>query len=137
MGDWDLVRKLMEQEGDVLFWRVMLRPGGPPLFGTWKGTPLFGLPGNPVSSLVVFHTPVSPWISNSLGYHEEMGPRLSQRVSVKLEDSITGAPGSYVSGESEQDQRMVSCWHPPTPIKGVENLHSMVAHNGLTFTTGY
>jgi molybdopterin molybdotransferase len=132
MGDWDLVRKLMEQEGDLLFWRVMLRPGGPPLFGTWKGTPLFGLPGNPVSSLVVFHTLVSPWISNSLGYHEEMGPRLSQRVSVKLEDNITGAPGKLclrrIRIRSENGELLASTH----THQGSGNLHSMVAHNGLT-----
>ena len=132
MGDWDLVRKLMEQEGDVSFWRVMLRPGGPPLFGSWKGTPLFGLPGNPVSSLVVFHTLVSPWISISLGYHEEMGPRLSRRVSVKLEDNITGAPGKLclrrIRIRSENGELLASTH----THQGSGNLHSMVAHNGLT-----
>ncbi|MGB2029360.1 MAG: gephyrin-like molybdotransferase Glp [Candidatus Poseidoniaceae archaeon] len=54
MGEWDLVRRLMEEEGDLRYWRVKIRPGSPPLFGLWKGTPLFGLPGNPVSSHVVF-----------------------------------------------------------------------------------
>ena len=44
MGEWDLVRKIMEEEGEISFWRMKLRPGGPPLFGTWKNTPLFGLP---------------------------------------------------------------------------------------------
>ena len=93
MGEWDLVRKIMEEEGDISFWRIKLRPGGPPLFGTWKGTPLFGLPGNPVSSLVVFHVLVAPWVAKSQGYHPEMGPRLSQKVSVKLEENVSGAPG--------------------------------------------
>ena len=50
MGDFDFVRKLMEDEGELHFWKVAMRPGGPPLFGRWKGTPLFGVPGNPVSS---------------------------------------------------------------------------------------
>ena len=93
MGEWDLVRKIMEEEGRISFWRMRLRPGGPPLFGTWKGTPLFGLPGNPVSSLVVFHVLVASWISRSLGYHDEMGPSLSERVSVRLESDVSGAPG--------------------------------------------
>ena len=132
MGDWDLVRKLMEQEGEVSFWRVMIRPGGPPLFGSWKGTPLFGLPGNPVSSLVVFHTLVSTWISRSLGYHEEMGPRLSQRVSVKLEDDVMGAPGKLclrrIRIRSENGELLASTH----THQGSGNLHSMVAHNGLT-----
>ncbi len=62
MGEWDLVRKIMEDEGDIHFWRVKLRPGSPPLFGLWKNTPIFGLPGNPVSSHVVFRMLVGPWI---------------------------------------------------------------------------
>ena len=64
MGDWDLIRKIMEEEGDIHFWRIKLRPGSPPLFGKWKDTPIFGLPGNPVSSHVVFRMLVGPWIRN-------------------------------------------------------------------------
>ncbi len=132
MGEWDLVRKIMEEEGDISFWRMKLRPGGPPLFGTWKGTPLFGLPGNPVSSLVVFHVLVAPWIEKSLGYHQEMGPRLSQKVSVKLEENISGAPGKLclrrIRIRSEKGQ-LLATTHTH---QGSGNMHSMVAHNGLT-----
>ena len=66
MGEWDFVRKLMETEGDLTFWRVKIRPGSPPLFGHWKGTPMFGLPGNPVSSHVVFRMLVVPYLRGSL-----------------------------------------------------------------------
>ena len=66
MGEWDFVRKLMEEEGDVSFWRVRIRPGSPPLFGHWNGTPMFGLPGNPVSSHVVFRMLVTPYLRSSL-----------------------------------------------------------------------
>ena len=64
MGEWDLVRKIMEEEGDLDFWRIKLRPGSPPLFGSWNQTPIFGLPGNPVSSHVVFRMLVAPYIRN-------------------------------------------------------------------------
>lgn len=66
MGEWDFVRKLMEEEGDVAFWRVRIRPGSPPLFGHWNETPMFGLPGNPVSSHVVFRMLVTPYLRDSL-----------------------------------------------------------------------
>ena len=66
MGEWDFVRKLMETEGDIVFWRVKIRPGSPPLFGHWKNTPMFGLPGNPVSSHVVFRMLVVPFLRGSL-----------------------------------------------------------------------
>ena len=132
MGEWDLVRKIMEEEGDISFWRMKLRPGGPPMFGTWKGTPLFGLPGNPVSSLVVFHVLVAPWIAKSLGYHPEMGPRLTQKVSVKLEENVSGAPEKLclrrIRIRSENGQ-LLATTHTH---QGSGNMHSMVAHNGLT-----
>lgn len=132
MGEWDLVRKLMEEEGELSFWRMRLRPGGPPLFGKWKATPLFGLPGNPVSSLVVFHVLVAPWISKSLGYHDEMGPSLSDRVSVRLESDVSGAPGKLclrrIRIRSEGGE-LIATTHTH---QGSGNIHSMVSHNGLT-----
>jgi molybdopterin molybdotransferase len=84
MGDWDLVRKIMQEEGDLKFWRVKLRPGSPPLFGMWKGTPIFGLPGNPVSSHVVFRMIVAPWLRHSTS---ATGP-IETKVRVKLADKV-------------------------------------------------
>ncbi len=132
MGEWDIVRRIMEEEGDLSFWRMMIRPGGPPLFGTWRGTPLFGLPGNPVSSLVVFHVLVAPWIARSLDYHNELGPSISRRVSVLLEEDIPGAPGKLclrrIRIRSDNGQ-LLATTHTH---QGSGNMHSMVAHNGLT-----
>ena len=132
MGDWDLVRKIMEEEGSISFWKMKLSPGGPPLFGSWRETPWFGLPGNPVSSLVVFHTLVAPWISRSLGFHPDLGPRISQRVSVELEDDIKGAPGKLCLRRiriRSENGRLLATTHTH---QGSGNIHSMVAHNGLT-----
>ncbi len=84
MGDYDLVRKIMQEEGDLKFWRVKLRPGSPPLFGMWKGTPIFGLPGNPVSSHVVFRMIVAPWLRHSTSAN---GP-IETPVRVKLADKV-------------------------------------------------
>ena len=84
MGDWDLVRKIMEEEGDLHFWRVKLRPGSPPLFGLWNNTPIFGLPGNPVSSHVVFRMLVAPWIRHTT---QASGP-IEPRVYAKLATSV-------------------------------------------------
>ena len=132
MGKWDLVRRLMEEEGNLSFWRVKIRPGGPPLFGTWKETPLFGLPGNPVSSHVVFISLVAPWLSHCMEAHPENGPSLTDRVRVKLTEGIKGAPGKLcmrrIRIEAEEDG-LVATTHTH---QGSGNIHSMVAHNGLT-----
>jgi molybdopterin molybdotransferase len=60
MGKYDFMRDLLLGQGRVSFWKVRLRPGGPAMLGGWHGLPVFGLPGNPVSSLVVFQVIVRP-----------------------------------------------------------------------------
>ncbi|WP_202912882.1 molybdopterin molybdotransferase MoeA [Deinococcus kurensis] len=60
MGKYDFMRDLLVEQGRVSFWKVRMRPGGPAILGGWNGLPVFGLPGNPVSSLVVFHVIVRP-----------------------------------------------------------------------------
>ncbi|WP_407569928.1 gephyrin-like molybdotransferase Glp [Deinococcus altitudinis] len=63
MGKYDFMRDLLLEQGRVSFWKVRLRPGGPAMLGGWRGLPVFGLPGNPVSSLVVFQVIVRPAIT--------------------------------------------------------------------------
>ncbi len=67
MGKYDFVRDLLFGEGRVHFWKVAMRPGGPALFGEWRGLSVFGLPGNPVSSMVVFLLLTEAWFHKSLG----------------------------------------------------------------------
>ncbi|MDE1147746.1 MAG: molybdopterin molybdotransferase MoeA [Azospirillaceae bacterium] len=53
VGEYDLVRKVLDAQGLVLdFWKIAMRPGKPLMFGRMGATPVLGLPGNPVSSLV-------------------------------------------------------------------------------------
>ncbi len=55
VGKKDLVKKCLEDLGmKTKFWKVKVKPGKPILFGLLNGTPVFGLPGNPVSSYVCF-----------------------------------------------------------------------------------
>ncbi|AFV76767.1 molybdenum cofactor synthesis domain protein [Thermus oshimai JL-2] len=54
MGAYDVVRRVLEEEGEVVFWKVRQQPGGPLLLARLRGVPVLGLPGNPVSSLVTF-----------------------------------------------------------------------------------
>ncbi len=70
MGERDFVRMLLEQEGSVHFWRIRVRPGGPPILGTLHGQTLFGLPGNPVSSLVIFRVVVKAALYQRWGITE-------------------------------------------------------------------
>ncbi len=61
VGDYDLVKQVFAEIGDINFWKVRIKPGKPVAFGRLgKSTNFFGLPGNPVSSLVTFRLFVQP-----------------------------------------------------------------------------
>ena len=132
MGDFDIVRKIMELEGEINFWRIKMRPGGPPIFGNWKKTPIFGLPGNPVSSHLVFLMIVCPWFRASFQADENSKPSLGRKVHVKMLDKVKGAPEKLCLrrikiSNSEKGLIATTLTH-----QGSGNIHSMVAHNGVT-----
>lgn len=60
VGEADFVRPLMARLGEVLFWKIAMRPGRPMAFGRAQGAWLFGLPGNPVAVMVTFYEFVRP-----------------------------------------------------------------------------
>ena len=61
VGDYDLVKQVFAEIGDINFWKVRIKPGKPVAFGRLgKHCNFFGLPGNPVSSLVTFFLFVRP-----------------------------------------------------------------------------
>jgi molybdopterin molybdotransferase len=55
VGEADFIRQLMAKLGEVLFWKIAMRPGRPMAFGRIGKATLFGLPGNPVAVMVTFH----------------------------------------------------------------------------------
>ncbi len=76
VGAYDFVRQVLEARGTrFLFWRVRQRPGKPLAFGVLGHRPVFGLPGNPVSSAVCFEQYVRPALAQMLGRREVVRPR--------------------------------------------------------------
>ncbi|QFT94835.1 Molybdopterin molybdenumtransferase [Roseovarius sp. THAF9] len=70
-GDEDHVSALLNETGAMSQWRIAVKPGRPLALGLWKGTPVFGLPGNPVAALVctlVFARPAMGLLSGQ-GWH--------------------------------------------------------------------
>ncbi len=53
-GDEDHVRRAIEASGRLVFWRLAIKPGRPAAMGMVRGTPVLGLPGNPVAAVVTF-----------------------------------------------------------------------------------
>lgn len=76
VGKHDLVRDVLVADGlDLDFWKIAMRPGKPLMFGTIGGTPMLGLPGNPVSTLVCGMLFLAPVLSRLQGLSDP-GPRL-------------------------------------------------------------
>jgi molybdopterin molybdotransferase len=55
VGEADYVKQLMDRLGEVVFWKIAMRPGRPLAYGRIGGAHFFGLPGNPVSVMVTFY----------------------------------------------------------------------------------
>jgi molybdopterin molybdotransferase len=67
VGDADYIKDVLKSKGKVDFWRINMRPGRPLAFGHIGSTPFFGLPGNPVASMVSFINFVEPAIHKMQG----------------------------------------------------------------------
>ena len=68
VGDFDLVKEVLRDMGSEMhFWKVAMKPGKPLAFGTIGGKPAFGLPGNPISSMVSFEQFVRPALLKMAG----------------------------------------------------------------------
>jgi molybdopterin molybdotransferase len=67
VGDYDIVKDVLNREGAMHFWQVNMKPGKPLAFGLIGAMPLLGLPGNPVSAIISFETFARPAILTMLG----------------------------------------------------------------------
>lgn len=74
VGAFDFVRHVVEENGNLAFWKVNIRPGKPLAFGNYRGTPFLGLPGNPVSAFVGFKVFVLPAIQKLKGVFNWSNP---------------------------------------------------------------
>ncbi|OGX23625.1 MAG: hypothetical protein A3J51_06820 [Omnitrophica WOR_2 bacterium RIFCSPHIGHO2_02_FULL_45_21] len=118
VGDYDFVKDVLKKLGTTMkFWRVAMKPGKPLAFGMIDKIPIFGLPGNPVSSMVTFEQFVRPALLKMTGakeifrfhlpaifredFQKKMGLRYFLRVVLEnkngtLYASLTGPQGSGI-----------------------------------------
>lgn len=127
-GDADCVRAAVENCGTLVFWRVAIKPGRPVAMGVIGGTPLIGLPGNPVASFVTFAhiarpailtlagtrplPPIPSAVRTAFSYRKKQGRREYVRVTLR-----TAADGSLEATKF--------------PREGAGLLSSLVATDGL------
>lgn len=85
VGDYDLMKRALSRLGGMNFWQVAQKPGKPMAFGHIGGKPVMGLPGNPVSSMVVFEQYVRPLLLKMQGansiFREQLTAVSEQEIS--------------------------------------------------------
>jgi molybdopterin molybdotransferase len=85
VGDYDIVKDVLNREGEMHFWQVQMKPGKPLAFGLLRGVPLIGLPGNPVSASISFEVFARPAILKMLGKTKFTRPT----VEAVLQEDVT------------------------------------------------
>ena len=76
MGDFDYVKVVLDRLGEMQWMQVAIKPAKPLAFGLVGDTPVFGLPGNPVSSIVSFELFVLPALKKMMGEPEIWAPKI-------------------------------------------------------------
>ncbi len=126
VGAFDWVRKVLEQEGELEFWRVNVRPGKPLLVGRYRGVPFIGLPGNPVSAFVGFELFVRPVLTRLSG--AAWRPRRRHRVWLEEPIESDGRESYLRAVITEREGRY---WARLSAHQGSGNLLSLVTANAL------
>lgn len=126
VGAFDFVRMVVEQEGRLDFWRVNMRPGKPLTFGSYRGIPFVGLPGNPVSAFVGYEVFVHPALLRLSGLNYQ--PRPSAKVELNEPVQSDGRE-SYLRAIVELNKGRWSA--RLTGHQGSGNLRSLVQANAL------
>ncbi|UCD83621.1 MAG: molybdopterin molybdotransferase MoeA [Deltaproteobacteria bacterium] len=85
VGKYDMVKDVLKDLGMKLhFWQVAVKPGKPLMFGTINKHPIFGLPGNPVSSMVSFENFVRPALLKLMGRQDLFRPPVKAILTHKI-----------------------------------------------------
>ena len=134
-GDYDMVKDVLAEQGEIGFWTVCMKPGKPIAFGVIsrakgrkKGkVPHLGLPGNPVSSMVTFEQFARPAILKMMGKEILAKPT----IRAIIDDDIASADGRRVFARVVVTRRRGQYHASVTGPQGSGMLTSMVKANGL------
>ena len=128
MGRFDLVPQVLEELGvRTVFHKVAQRPGKPLWFGVASsGAAVFGLPGNPVSTLVCLTRYVLPALRGSLG----QSPERSERMALSAPLTVTPPLTHFIPVRLEQDD-WGRDWAVPAPTNGSGDFTALAGTEGF------
>ena len=102
VGERDLLFSILEEEGQVLFHGIQVKPGKPTLFASVKGKPVLGMPGYPTSCLINAYLLLEP----ALRKMAHLPPKRKITVPARLSASVSGSVGrrQFLPVRLEQDK---------------------------------
>jgi len=126
VGEADFIKVILDEIGEVGFWKIAMKPGKPLAFGHINNTVFFGLPGNPVSAMATFYQFVQP----SLRLLEGESINQPIRLTAKCTSKLKKRPGRKdfqrgIMSSDENGQLIVDT----TGIQGSHMLSSMAKAN--------
>jgi molybdopterin molybdotransferase len=126
-GEEDHVRAAIAGRGSLVFWRLAIKPGRPVAMGVMHGTPLIGLPGNPVAVFVTFAYVVRPLIAAISGAVQV--PVLSSTVTAGFRYRKKPGRREYLRASLERREgRTVAVKYP---VDGAGIITSLTRTDGL------
>jgi molybdopterin molybdotransferase len=106
MGDYDVVKAVLGRIADMTWMQIAIKPAKPFAFGRLAGVPIFGLPGNPVSSLVSFELLARPALRRMMGHRRLTRLNLVAVADVALDRQPDGKVHfTRVNGDFADDGR--------------------------------
>jgi molybdopterin molybdotransferase len=136
MGDYDMVKDILARDGQIVFWKVKVKPGKPLAFGKVRGLdrngrerdiPHLGLPGNAVSCMVSFELFVRPALLKMMGKTNFAKPT----VEAIMEDTLSNREGRVLYDRAIVERRNGRYYARLTGPQGSGVLTSMSLANGL------
>ncbi len=109
-GDRDLVREVLQEfDTKEIFWRINIKPGYPTAFAMYNNTPVFSLPGNPVSTLLIFEEFVRPALLKMMGHHTVLKTSYQAILSEPIKKKVGRLQILRVAIQINKDGEMVVC----------------------------
>lgn len=128
MGDYDYVKVVLDRIGQMRWMQIAIRPAKPLAFGTVSGTPVFGLPGNPVSCMVSFELFARPALRKMAGHTQIQRLRLRGIAAEALPRRSDGKTHFARVSWNYSDGQF---WLRSAGGQGSHQLSGMAAANGL------
>ena len=126
VGAADFMKEILREIGEVLFWKLSIKPGRPLAYGKISQAHYFGLPGNPVASMVTFYQVVQPHLKTLMG---ETGYQPHPLFKVKTESLIAKRPGRMEFQRGILFKKNNEWWVRTTGSQGSAILSSMTQAN--------